>query len=232
MMSHKIFVISIVSLVIIFSSQQSVLGYGGPPEQSSANNYAVEIITDNTSYALGDSVVFSGSVNKYDEDRNLRISIFGSGNSLIVSQKTPVNADGTFSHKVLLDKEFSDGGKFIVKSQYGNSKVTIAIISFKIISTSSVSEDDKIPSWIQTSSGFWVDGDSSDTEFINAIEFLIKKGLIKISEIQQDSVSQDGEIPSWIKTTVGFWVDGDSSDTEFINAIEFLIKEGFIKLSK
>ena len=49
---------------------------------------------------LGESVTFSGNVNKYDEDRNLRISIFGTGNDLIVTQKTPVDTDGTFSHVV------------------------------------------------------------------------------------------------------------------------------------
>ena len=95
-MNHQIFIISIISLIIVISSGQSVMGYGGPPEQSSSNNYTVDIISDNTSYALGESVIFSGSVNKYDEDRNLRISIFGTGTSLIISQKTPVNEDGTF----------------------------------------------------------------------------------------------------------------------------------------
>ena len=86
-----------------------------------------------------------------------------------------------------------------------------------------------VPSWIKTSSGFWVDGNSSDTEFISAIQFLVKERIIQIPPTSQgsDSVS---EIPSWIKTSVGFWVDGNSSDTEFINAIQFLIKEGIIRV--
>ena len=87
-----------------------------------------------------------------------------------------------------------------------------------------------IPSWIQTSSGFWVDGDSSDTEFVNAIQFLIEKGIMEIPKTTQGLASTN-EIPSWIKTTVGFWVDGDSSDTEFISAIQFLIEKGIITIS-
>jgi len=86
-----------------------------------------------------------------------------------------------------------------------------------------------VPSWIKTSSGFWVDGVSSDSEFISAIQFLIKERIIQIPPTTQGS-SSSGEIPSWIQTTVGFWVDGVSSDDEFINAIQFLIKEGIMTI--
>ncbi len=180
-MNKKIFIITIVSLIMVISSGQSVLGYGGPPEQSSANNYTVDIISDNTSYALGESIIFSGSVNKYDEDRNLRITIFGTGNNLIVSQKTPVNDDGTFSHEVNLNKKFSDG-KFKVKAQYGNSKATIALISFEVISNNMVSQDNKIPDWIKNNAGWWADGQIDDNSFVDGIQFLIKEGFIKLSK--------------------------------------------------
>lgn len=59
------------SLFIVSSLGSQAFGYGGPPEQSSANNYTVEIYSENESYDLGDTITFSGSVNKYDEDRNL-----------------------------------------------------------------------------------------------------------------------------------------------------------------
>ena len=87
-----------------------------------------------------------------------------------------------------------------------------------------------VPSWIKTSSGFWVDGNSSDGEFVSAIQFLIKEGIIQIPPTTQGS-SSAAEVPSWIKTTVGFWVDGNSSDAEFISAMQFLIKEGIMSIS-
>ena len=113
MISKNIFAISVISL-LVFTSGQMALGYGGPPEQTSANNYTVDIQSDQESYTLGNSVIFSGTVNKYDEDRTLRITIFGSGNSLIVTQKTPVDSDRNFSHEVPLNEKFSEG-KFTVK---------------------------------------------------------------------------------------------------------------------
>jgi len=230
-MNQQFFIISIVSLIIVISSGQSVLGYGGPPEQSSSNNYTVDIISDNTSYTLGESVIFSGSVNKYDEDRNLRITIFGTGNSLIVSQKTPVNEDGTFSHEVNLNEKFSDG-KFTVKAQYGNSKATIAIFSFEVISSNVVSQDNKIPDWIKNNAGWWADGQIDDNSFVEGIQFLIKEGFMQIPITEQGSVSQDNKIPDWIKNNAGWWADGQIDDNSFVEGIQFLIKEGFMKLSK
>ena len=183
MNSKKIFIISIISLVLVFSSEQSVLGYGGPPEQSNANNYTVEIISDDILYALGESVMFSGSVNKYDEERNLRISIFSTGNNLVLTQTTTVEVDGTFSHNVMLDKKFSDG-TFKVKAQYGNSKTTITIISFEVISSdaTSISQNNKIPDWIKNNAGWWADGQIDDNSFVEGIQFLIKEGFMKLSK--------------------------------------------------
>ena len=230
-MNEKVFAISIISLILISSSGQSVLSYGGPPEQSSANNYTVDIISDSTSYVLGESVMFSGSVNKYDEDRNLRITIFGTGNSLITSQKTPVNADGTFLHEVSLNEKFSDG-KFTVKAQYGNSKATIAIIAFEVISNDVVSEDNKIPGWIKNNAGWWADGQIDDNSFVEGIQFLIKEGFMQIPITEQGSVSEDNKIPGWIKNNAGWWADGQIDDNSFVEGIQFLIKEGFMSLSK
>ncbi len=230
MYQRRLLLIFIISFFAVLSSGQTVLGYGGPPAQSSSNNYTVEINSDNESYALGDSVIFSGSVNKYDEQRSLRISIFDSGNALILTQKTPVDADGTFSHAVILNEKFNDG-KFAVKAQYGNSKATVAIISFQISSDNSISsQDSQIPGWIKNNAGWWADGQIDDSSFIQGIQFLIREGFMKIPITQQGSVSEDSQIPGWIKNNAGWWADGQIDDSSFIQGIQFLIREGFMKL--
>jgi hypothetical protein len=178
MISKNIFAISIIS-ILVFSSGPMILGYGGPPEQSSTNNYTVDIHSDSESYALGESVVFSGSVNKYDAERSLRISIF-SGSNLVVTQKVPVDVDGTFSHEISLNEKFSDG-KFTVKTQYGNTKTTIAIISFIVNPNDIVaSQSNEIPSWIKNNAGWWADGQIDDSSFVEGIQFLIKEGFLKL----------------------------------------------------
>jgi phosphonate transport system substrate-binding protein len=37
-----------------------------------------------------------------------------------------------------------------------------------------------VPSWIKNTASFWVDGNVSDTEFLNAMEFLIGEGIIQV----------------------------------------------------
>ena len=229
MISRNIFIFSILSIVLISSSGQMALGYGGPPEQNSSNNYTVDIYPDVDSPTLGESVTFSGTVNKYDEERSLRISIF-SGSSLVITQKTPVDIDGTFSHIVELNEKFNDG-KYTVKAQYGNTKATVAIIAFEVISDNVVSQNNQIPDWVKNNAGWWADGQIDDSSFVEGIQFLIKEGFMKIPLTEQGSVSQNNQIPDWIKNNAGWWADGQIDDSSFVEGIQFLIKEGFMTLS-
>ncbi len=86
-----------------------------------------------------------------------------------------------------------------------------------------------IPEWIKDSSSFWIQGYTSDDEFVSAIQYLVNEGIIVLPPTEKDHDSKD--IPSWIKQTVGFWVDGYTTDAEFINAIQYLVKHGVITLS-
>lgn len=88
----------------------------------------------------------------------------------------------------------------------------------------------KVPSWIKTTAGFWVNGDTSDKEFVSAIEFLIKEKIIIVPPTSA-SGSSVVEIPSWIKTTTKFWVQGATSDTEIVSAFQWLITNGIMKIA-
>ena len=225
--------ITMVSVLAVSAVGQSAFGYGGPPANNSANNYAVEITSNQESYVLGESVMFTGSVNKIDEDRSLRISVFDSSNNLIITKKTPVDTYGKFSYTVVLNEKFSDG-KYIVKSQYGNSKSTVNTSSFMIASgnnssmTSNVSE---IPVWIKNNAGWWADGSIDDASFVQGIQFLVKEGFMKIPVTQQGSGTASNEIPVWIKNNAGWWADGSIDDASFVQGIQFLVQEGFMKIT-
>ena len=172
---NTIFIIAMISLFTVSAVGQSVSGYGGPPENNSVNNYTVDISTDKESYAIGESVLFTGSINKYDEDRSLRITVFDSSKNLIITKKTPVDSYGSFSYTVDLNEKFSDG-KYIVRSQYGNSKSTVNTSSFMISSGSN-----EIPVWVKNNAGWWADGSIDDNSFIQGIQFLVQEGFMKIT---------------------------------------------------
>jgi len=231
-----IFTITVMSLFIVSSLGSQAFGYGAPPAQSSANNYTVEIYSENESYNLGDTITFSGNVNKYDENRNLRISIFDSSNNFILTQKTSVDTDGTFLHSVILNEKFFDG-EFIVKAQYGSSQATVQKISFVINSNGAtsmeqtLSTDAEIPDWVKSNAGWWADGQIDDNSFVQGIQFLIKEGLMTIPATEQGSASQDNQIPDWVKSNAGWWADGQIDDNSFVQGIQFLIKEGLMRIS-
>ena len=43
-----------------------------------------------------------------------------------------------------------------------------------------------VPPWIKTSMGYWVDGQTSDTEFLSAVEFLANEKIIRVGTIDTE----------------------------------------------
>jgi len=87
-----------------------------------------------------------------------------------------------------------------------------------------------IPAWIKGTASLWSEAATiSDETFVNAIQFLVRDGIIIVPPTEQ---SDDASlaVPAWLKGTTQLWVSGATSDAEFINAIQFLIREGVIVL--
>jgi hypothetical protein len=230
---NLLLIITMVSIFTISAVGQPALGYGGPPENNSANNYTVKINTDQESYVMGESVVFTGSVNKYDEDRSLRITVFDSSKNLIITKKTPVDTYGIFTYTVKLNEKFSDG-KYIVKSQYGTSKSTVSTSSFMIVignTPITISDTSEIPVWIKNNAGWWAEGSIDDSSFVLGIQFLVQEGFMKIPTTSQGNGSESNEIPVWIKNNAGWWAEGSIDDSSFVLGIQFLVQEGFMKIT-
>jgi len=88
---------------------------------------------------------------------------------------------------------------------------------------------ESIPDWVKNTAGWWATDQISQSEFINAIEFLVNE---KIIDVTYTTISQNSEIvPDWVKNTAGWWATDQISQSEFINAIEFLITIGIISIS-
>ena len=87
-----------------------------------------------------------------------------------------------------------------------------------------------VPEWVKNNAGWWADGQIPDSAFIDGIEYLIKDGIIVVSNAKQTESQADG-IPEWVKNNAGWWADGRIPDSAFIDGIEYLIKDGIIKIS-
>ncbi|MGQ0795658.1 MAG: cupredoxin domain-containing protein [Nitrosopumilaceae archaeon] len=62
--------------------------------------------------------------------------------------------------------------------------IIITVITFSTVYfTSANAQENKIPDWVKGVTGWWAEGKISESEFINAMEFLINEGIIKPSSI-------------------------------------------------
>ena len=103
---------------------------------------------------------------------------------------------------------------------------TVIVLSGIILIPNAFAES--VPDWVKNTAGWWATDSISETEFVNAIEFLVKEDIIQVDASQTSETSQG--VPSWVKNTAGWWATDVISETEFVNAIEYLTKVGIISI--
>lgn len=138
-------------------------------------------------------------------------------------------------------------GKFDDKSNYletidanmldspGNYKVNlvyalpskVAKDNFKFSNDSILNQSD-VPSWIKNVSNLWCLNEIKDTEFLDALQYMIKNDIINVDS-KVKIYSEKREIPNWVKNNTCLWSENQISDIEFISGIEYLINTGAIK---
>ena len=87
---------------------------------------------------------------------------------------------------------------------------------------------ENVPVWVKNTAGWWATDAISETEFVNAVEFLVKEDIIQVDTSQTSETSQG--VPVWVKNTAGWWATDAISETEFVNAIAYLINVGIINI--
>ena len=61
---------------------------------------------------------------------------------------------------------------------------------------------ENVPDWVKNTAGWWAEDAISETEFVNAIEFLVKENIIQINVSQTSETSQ---LPDWLVNNAGWW---------------------------
>ena len=89
---------------------------------------------------------------------------------------------------------------------------------------------EEIPDWVKYTAQWWADRKISQSDFTNALESLIKDGIINIPPTEMAPPGPDKEIPDWVRNTAGWWADGYIPDSDFINAVQYLISVGLIEV--
>ena len=87
----------------------------------------------------------------------------------------------------------------------------------------------QIPEWVRPIAKWWAEGQIEDSEFIDAIGFLISNRIMDIPEVTPGQQSNEG-IPLWIKDRSEWWADGQIDDSDFVSGIHFMIEKGIMRV--
>ncbi len=86
-----------------------------------------------------------------------------------------------------------------------------------------------IPVWVRNNANWWSTDQIGDTDFVQGIQWLIQKGIMKIPQTQSGSETSQ-LIPSWIKNNAGWWSNGQITDQDFVQGIQWLIQNGIMRV--
>jgi plastocyanin len=189
-----------------------------PEAQPETDN---SIITNKPSYNAGQDISISGQVHRDFAGTPYQILVYKNSDTLVDTIDGKFDDDASYKHTV----KTSDmaASEYTLKVVYG-LPTQVGITIFKL----DQKQEPVIPSWIKNDATWWSSGEISDTEFIDAVEYLAKENIIVIQKTQ--SLEHAQSIPSWLKTNASWWADGLISDADFVRGLEYLANVGIIQI--
>jgi len=136
--------------------------------------------------------------------------------------------------KRYFDKALGIKSSSIVLQNY-KTFVDNVIVKYPYIPTEkplelSKSEYTEIPSWVKPIAKWWAADQIDDSEFINAIGFLITNRIMQIPSVES-KIDSTENIPIWIKDYAEWWADNQISDQDFVSGIHYMIEKGIIQVN-
>lgn len=184
------------------------------------------IITEEKTYSYGDTIKISGQVHQDFAETKYSILTYNQKNELADVSYGYFDKDASYVQSIdVKGNTWASNGNYNVKLVYGvPSKVSQTSFQF---TGELVSET--IPSWIKNVGDFWCNNQIDDSEFVNAVQFLIDESIIHVEKTGTNTaVSQ--KVPLWIKNNACWWVDDKINDVDFVSGIEYLVNIGTIRV--
>jgi hypothetical protein len=188
-----------------------------------SNNGMVSFTTDKTVYQYNEPIQISGYILP-DLQRNyvLKSSIINSNGEVLKVDSTAFGTLNTFYFNINTHGGLWKPGKYKIVIEIANSKaekdIVINTVEQKRIDMFAANH---IPVWIRGTAKNWSDGNLTDAEFMNSVQYLIQQGIMKVPYSYSPAISTKSLL-SWIKTSASMWSDGKLSDDDFINALKYL----------
>lgn len=199
---------------------KSIYGLNGFGSQTPLNQYnRLHVIeTDKNTYSAKDTINVKVDTSSFDDQEYGQLMTLDPENKLIdIFDVSKSNSTFAFSNE-------NQTGKYYVEliDPYKD------LYDFTSFNVGGVSAD--IPVWVKNTAKWWSNNQIHDSDFIQAVQYLIHQGTITVPPSQVTFTSSQ-QIPAWIKNNAGWWANGQISDDEFIKAIQYLVSNGIIQAS-
>ena len=145
------------------------------------------ITSDKFNYKNGEDIIISGWVNYNDEptsDVLLRVILTDPLETRIFDKYTTSDLDGTFSIKIPIADNAETGTYEVeVTSQCREIHRQVCTYQYEKVSINIENEmisNEKIPEWVKNIFVWYAEDKVTESELLDAIEFLIEQGIIQV----------------------------------------------------
>jgi len=86
-----------------------------------------------------------------------------------------------------------------------------------------------IPEWVKNTASYWTSGKISDTEYTNALNYLLENKSMMMPQSKKTIAEQNIIMPVWIKKNSEKWANGQLSNDEFSIGIQWMLEHGILR---
>ncbi|MEM2785899.1 MAG: hypothetical protein QXW37_05620 [Candidatus Nitrosotenuis sp.] len=188
------------------------------------------IIKPQTEYLLGEKIILNGWVN-YDDKPTPNVLLnfkVVRHDEILAEQSFPSDERGYFKFEYDTKGQTAGTYQIIITSMCWEEHRQICTHQYQTLSINV--SDAEISDWIRNNAKWWSEKRISDSDFIEGIQYLVKKQIIKVPPVDQKNTPSSQLIPDWIRNNAKWWSEKRISNSDFLNGIQFLIRQGFIRI--
>ena len=152
------------------------------PTNQQSNEYGV-LKLDSFQYELPkrNDVTTASIFGKFsDKQSGSRLTIQVTGPDGEITEENTTISKGTtnFNYQYLIKNDFPVGEYQLTIRNVDDNELGPILFTVKVKSA----ENQAIPFWIKNTAGWWASDAISDTDFVNALQFLVKEDIIKVAQ--------------------------------------------------
>lgn len=186
-----------------------------------SNNGMVYFTTDRPVYRYGEPIQISGYIlPELQKFYVLSSTVINSEGIAIKKDSTNFGIINTFNFNVNTHGGLWKPGKYRIVLEIAGSKAETSIVINSADQKQSSISPSHIPVWFKGTAKKWSEGMISDPEFIQTVQYLMQKGILKVPYYYSTSNSPSS-INSWMKTSALTWFNGKMSDDDFLNVLKY-----------